>query len=118
MAIKGRTVPDDSVNVSYCNQYLRWPIRHFLSGRTLIKVSRVVVVNGAPEKTSAVTNLHGISNCRRLDGIKLGKRFFREVRQQATLDHNSAGDPLQDTTVMLIGNCHTLYPSLTAPSPS
>ena len=88
-------------HVSHSHKKSYEAFEQLLGNGELIQVTRVIIVNGSPQKVPHVTNTGRTGCCpRRLKSAKLGESCAGKIREQPSLQHDSAGDAFQKGTVV------------------
>ena len=76
------------------------PSGHGFGDGQLVQVARIVVVDGAPEEVPEIARRLLGPRRRPVDGVELGERLGREIRDEPSLEHRPVGDPSQDGAVL------------------
>jgi len=96
VAVYGRVLLDDPVDVRHRYEDLDRPIAKRFGDRELIEIPRVVIVDRGPEQVAEVAKAGlGCSRVPR-DRRCLRPDFGREVRNQAVLEHGAPRDARQE----------------------
>ena len=115
MIVKCRLLLDDSVNVGNGNKDLCGPVGHGFGNRKLVQITRIIVVDGAPEKAPKITSRFFRSRRRPVDSVELGERLARKIRSQSSFNHGPMGNPLQDRAVLSVVCIRHMIPFLEYP---
>ena len=100
MIVKRRSLLDDRVNVGDGDQDLCCPVGQGFGNGKLIQITRIIVVNGAPEKVPEITRCPLISCRRPVDQVELGERLGRKVRNEPSFNHCPMRNSPQDRAVL------------------
>ena len=102
MIVKGRSLFDDRVNVGNGDQDLGGPFGHGFGNGKLVQITRIIVVDGAPEKVPEIARRFLSSRRRPVDFVELGKRLDRKIREKSSFKHRPTGNSLQDRAVFSV----------------
>ena len=96
-----RTRRNEGADVGDRDQDLHGPARERLGDRELVKVARIVVVDGAPEAPAQIADVArasavGGEGCRRVEARDLGQGVARKIRLKAAIEHRLVGDGAQN----------------------
>jgi len=103
MIVKCRLLLDDSVNVGNGDQDLGGPVRHGFGHGKLVQITRIIVVDGAPEKAPEITRRFLSSRRWPVDFVEFGERLGRKIWNKSSFKHRPMGDLLQDQAVWSAG---------------
>ena len=102
MTVNCRTTLDDRIYVSHGNQSFDLVSRHRLGNGKLVQVTRVIVVDGAPEKVPEIMRRFLSSRRWPADSVEFGQRLERKIWNKSSLEHRPMGDSLQDRAVLSV----------------
>jgi hypothetical protein len=102
MLVKSGPFLNDRVDIGNRNKDLCGRIGHGFGDGKLIKIARIIVVDGAPGKVSEITRRWIGLRRRPVDCIKLGERLGREIGKKPSFDHRPTCDSLQEGAVLSV----------------
>ena len=89
MVIKYRLLLDNSVNIGNGDKDLYGPVGHGFGNGKLVQITRIIVVDGTPEKVPHISRRFLSSRCRPMDSVELGDCLRRKIRKKSSFYHYS-----------------------------
>jgi hypothetical protein len=102
MIIECRFVPNDRVNIGNSDKDLCGPVGHRFGNGKLIQITRIVVVDGTPEKVPEIACRFVSSRCWPVDSVELGERLRRKIWRESSFEHRPMGNSLQNRAVLSV----------------
>jgi hypothetical protein len=99
MIVKGGSLLDDSVNVGNGDQDLGGSVGQGFGNGQLVQITRIIVVDGAPEKVPEIPRRSPGLRRGPVDAVEFGERGGGKIWNQPSCQHRPTGDSLQNRTV-------------------
>jgi hypothetical protein len=106
MIVKCRSLLDDRVNVGNGDKNLCGPVGHGFGNGKLVQITRIIIVDGAPEKVPEITGRFLSLRRWPVDSVEFGERLGWKIWNKSSFQHRPMGNSLQDGAVLSVVCSH------------